>query len=106
MKRPKYNNTKYKGYDSLTEYRRSVVLKMLEKQGIISDLKEQVPFVLIPSQYIDGKCIERSLKYIADFVYYENGKLIVEDSKGYRTDEYKIKRKLMLQIHGIQIRET
>jgi hypothetical protein len=66
--------------------------------------------VLIPSQYavVDGKrkCIERECSYVADFVYYVNGQQIVEDTKGYRTPEYKIKRKLMLSVYGIRIKEV
>jgi hypothetical protein len=52
-----------------------------------------------------GKVIEQAVKYVADFVYEENGKLIVEDTKGFRTKDYIIKRKLMLWVHGIQIKE-
>ena len=69
-------------------------------------------YELIPAHYevINGKrkCIERACTHRADFVYYdvENKKLIVEDSKGVRTEVYKIKRKLMLHVHGIKIKET
>ena len=75
--------------------------------GGITDLRRQVPFTLIPSQKgADGKVIEYPVKYIADFVYTENGKTVVEDVKGYKTPEYIIKRKLMLQVHGIRIKEV
>ena len=47
----KYNNTKYKGYDSIREYRRAQELKLLEKKGIISGLQEQCKYELIPAQY-------------------------------------------------------
>lgn len=66
--------------------------------------------MLIPSQYaeVDGKrrCIERECTYVADFVYLQDGEIIVEDTKGFRTPEYKIKRKLMLFLKGIRIKET
>lgn len=106
----KYNNTKANGYDSKKEHRRSMELKILERAGVISDLNEQVKYELIPSQYetINGKkkCIERAISYYADFQYTENGNTIVEDVKGFRTEVYKIKKKLMLYIHGVKIKEV
>lgn len=108
----KYHNIKSAGYDSKKERRRSNELKLLQRAGLISDLKEQVWFELIPAVYetVDGKrkCIEQSCSYVADFTYLENGKRIVEDTKSPITREnptYIIKRKLMLQVHGIRIRE-
>jgi hypothetical protein len=79
-------------------------------------LQRQVKYVLIPAQYEPdiigkrggvkhGKLIERECSYIADFVYTEDGKQVVEDAKGFRTQEYIIKRKLMLKEHGIRVRE-
>lgn len=89
-------------FDSTKEFQRYGVLRMLERAGKISNLRRQVSFELIPKQ--EG---ERACTYIADFVYTdEKGDLIVEDSKGFRTDAYKIKRKLMLWVHGIRIKET
>lgn len=104
-------------YDSQKEANRHAVLKLLERSGKIRDLQRQVKFVLIPAQYEPdtvgirggvkkGKLIERECSYIADFVYEENGKKVVEDTKGFRTADYKIKRKLMLFMHGIKIKET
>lgn len=104
-------------YDSQKEANRHAILKMLERSGKISDLQRQVKFVLIPAQYEPdtvgkrggvkrGKLLERECSYIADFVYTEDGKQVVEDSKGFRTADYKIKRKLMLHVHGIKIKET
>lgn len=78
----------------------------MERAGLIQDLKRQVQFELIPSQKEDGKVVERPVVYKADFTYYQDGKYIVEDAKGYRTPEYKIKRKLMLYVHGIRVKET
>lgn len=112
----KYNNVKYKGYDSIREYRRAQTLKLLEKKGVISDLQEQVKYELIPTQYrhfeVQGirkmlkkkELLERSVCYYADFVYCKDGELVVEDSKGVETKEYIIKRKLMLQVHGIRVK--
>jgi hypothetical protein len=106
----KYNNKKHNGYDSKREAKRAAELKLLEKAGVISHLQEQVVYELIPPQYriVNGKkkCIERAVKYIADFQYVENGNTVVEDVKGFRTDVYRIKKKLMLYFHDIQIKEV
>lgn len=93
-------------FDSVKEYGRFRELSLLERAGAITELQRQVKFELIPSQRIGGKVVERACGYVADFTYMENGKKVVEDVKGYKTPEYKLKRKLMLWVHGIQIRET
>ena len=93
-------------FDSIKEMNRYVELKLLERGKRIKNLQTQVKYTLIPAQKIDGKVVERECNYIADFVYHdESGQLVVEDTKGFRTDTYKIKRKLMLWVHGIRIRE-
>lgn len=92
-------------FDSQKEYRRFRELSLLERAGKITDLQMQVKFELIPSQRIDGKVVERACQYVADFVYIENGKKVVEDTKGFKTKDYIIKRKLMLWVHGIQVKE-
>lgn len=122
----KYNNTKVKidgiEFDSIKEADRYSELKILQRSGAISDLKMQVRYNLIPvlraeptevykrgpkkGQYKPGKVLENAVYYIADFVYKENGKEVVEDAKGARTKEYILKRKLMLWVHGIRIREV
>lgn len=102
----KYHNIKRNGFDSRREENRFRELKLLEIAGKIEDLRTQVEYILIPSQYVDKKCVERACKYKADFVYKEDGKLVVEDCKGFRTKDYIIKRKLMLKEYGIRIRET
>ena len=106
----KYNNTKVfvdgHTFDSKKEARRYYELRLLEKVGEITDLQLQVKYVLIPSQRIDGKIVERECAYKADFVYKKNGETIVEDTKGFKTRDFVIKRKLMLYIHGIRIKET
>lgn len=106
----KYNNRKLtidgEVFDSQKEARRYRELALLERAGQISDLKRQVKYELIPTQRIGGKVVEKSCVYIADFVYTENGETVVEDTKGFKTPEYRIKKKLLLYVHGIQIRET
>ena len=92
-------------FDSKKEANRWCELQLLEKAGIISNLQRQVTFELIPRQLENGKVIEKALKYIADFVYDENGQQVVEDCKGFKTKEYLIKRKIMLY-KGIKIKET
>ena len=103
--RSKYRNTvvEYDGYkfDSKGESMRYYQLKMLQKAGKISGLQVHIPFELIPKA---GKF--RAISYEADFVYIENGEKIVEDFKGFRTDVYKIKKRLMKWLYGIDIRET
>ena len=119
-------------FDSKKEGNRYCELKLLQRAGKISNLELQKSFELIPAQYetietgeyykIGAKkgqpktkqvCIEQSLVYIADFVYNdENGQAVVEDVKGYRNTssatyaKYVIKRKLMLYIYRIKIREV
>ena len=104
----KYHNQKVKTYegtfDSKREYERWVYLKMLQREGKIHLLKRQVPYVLVPGQKTDT-VTERPVKYIADFVYDRDGRTVVEDAKGYKTPDYIIKRKLMLWVHGIEIKE-
>ena len=116
----KYSNTKVtvdgETFDSKKEYRRYCELKMLERAKEIKNLQRQVKFLLIPSQYeevIDAKgkpkqkCIERECVYVADFQYQDakTGNLVVEDTKGVRTKDYIIKRKLMLSVYNIKINE-
>ena len=93
-------------FDSIKECQRYCELKLMQRAGVISDLQMQVSFELLPSQRIDGKVVERAVNYIADFVYQQNGLKVVEDTKGMRTKDYIIKRKLMLYVHGIRIVEV
>lgn len=109
-------------FDSRREANRYRELILLERGGVISNLRRQVKFILIYAQYEefvrygkngqriknDRKCIERECAYIADFVYIDNasGEKVVEDTKGMRTKEYIIKRKLMLHKYGIKIKEV
>ena len=108
----KYGAKRVGGHASKKEHYRSSTLQMMQRAHLIADLREQVPYELIPAQYAEVggklKCVERACKYVADFVYTDckTGKTIVEDTKGMRTKEYIIKRKLMLSVHGIRIKEV
>ena len=118
----KYGNKKItiggETFDSSKEYRRFCELKLLQRAKKISDLQRQVEFVLIPTQrepdvigprggVKPGKLLEKECTYYADFVYInEKGEKVVEDTKGFKTKDYIIKRKLMLYVHGIRIIET
>ena len=105
-------------FDSTGEGLRYKELKLLEKTGQITDLQLQKKFIIVPEirepdtvgprgGVKKGKLIQSAAYYIADFVYYDkNGELVVEDFKGFKTDLYKLKKKLMKYIYGIDIKET
>lgn len=88
-------------FDSKHEADRWVDLSRMARAGLITELNRQVKYELVPKQ--DG---ERAVNYFADFVYKQDGKTVVEDCKGMCTTEYIIKRKLMLHVHGIKIKEV
>jgi hypothetical protein len=119
-KKSKYGNKKVVidgiKFDSQKEGNRYIELKQKERLGLIFDLKLQVKYELQPSYKLNGKTI-RSINYLADFVYRETikneegtrelkYKTIVEDTKGYRTDVYKLKKKLFEYKYGIEIEEV
>lgn len=126
MRRSKYGNRKTVvdgiTFDSKKEANRFRELQLLERAGKITALQRQVKYVLIPTQrefsneiykkgahqghFKPGKVLEKECSYIADFAYIQNGAYVIEDTKGVRTEAYKIKRKLMLERYGIQIREV
>lgn len=123
----KYHNNKYTidgiEFASKKEASRYTELKLLGKAGKIKDLELQKAYELIPAQYEEstevytkglhkgepkpGRLLERAVVYQADFVYTdcETGQQVVEDTKGMRTKEYVIKRKLLLWRYGIKIKE-
>lgn len=112
----KYGATRVGNHASKKEHRRAAQLAIMQKAGVIPNLQEQVSYELIPAQYeergtdLKGRpvrvLLERACRYVADFVYTDSdGNKVVEDTKGVRTKEYIIKRKLMLYKHGIKIRE-
>ena len=116
-------------FDSIKEARRYQELLLLQRAGAITDLQRQVPFELIPAQYeetptgevyqrgerkgqpkVKRVCVEQSVCYVADFMYQKDGERIVEDVKGYKKGTayavFTVKRKLMLWVHGIKIKEV
>lgn len=101
----KYHNEKTKvgniTFDSKHEADRYFSLRLLERAGIIKNLARQVRYEIVPkSEY------GRALYYVADFVYEENGKTIVEDAKGVKTDVYRLKKRLVAEKFGIIVKET
>ena len=123
----KYHSKKVKTaegmiFDSKKEYKRFCELQIMEASGLISNLQRQVKYVLIPAQrepdtvgkrggIKQGNLIERECSYIADFCYQlPTGETIVEDVKGYKGggaySVFKIKKKLMLHVHNIKIKEV
>lgn len=109
MGRNKYRAEKTNGYDSKKEACRAAELKLMESTGRIQNLNEQVRFCLVdPFELDDGKKI-RGVYYIADFVYWQDGKLTVEDVKGYKKGQayqmFVLKKKLMYQRYGVWVNE-
>ncbi len=111
-KKNKYNAKKitYDGetFDSAKEAKRWSELRLMEAAGLITGLRRQVPFCLVPAQK-GGIRSEKAVYYKADFVYMSRDllgeEMIIEDVKGFRTPEYKIKRKLM-KLYGHEITEV
>lgn len=100
---PKYRNrkteTEHGKFDSAKEAQRYAELVLLERAGAIAKLRRQVPFALVVAGVYIGK-------YVADMVYKEGEKLVVEDVKGFKTEVYRLKRLLMLACHSIEVKET
>lgn len=98
-----------KAFDSVKEAKRYRELRLLEAAGAISHLRCQVPYVLLPALQKDG-IRERAIRYVADFVYEQDGHTVVEDVKGYKQGNayalFAVKRKLMLWMHGIHVTEV
>lgn len=118
----KFNNKKMSTpdgeFDSKGEWKRWLVLKEAQDKGEISDLRRQVKYILIPTQYkavevklktktkVVQRVAEHEISYKADFVYEKDGETIVEDYKGYPNDRWPYVKKMMLFFHGITIREV
>lgn len=105
-------------FDSKGEYQRYLFLLDAQKSGKISNLRRQVEYELLPTQY-KTKIVhlktkdkevtmvaERAVSYVADFVYEKAGETVAEDFKGFPDEKYPIKRKMMLFFHGISVREV
>lgn len=97
-------------FDSKHEKRRYDALLQMQRIGLISDLQTQVRFNLLPKvRYAVAGKTSRGRVYIADFAYWKDGKLVVEDAKSQITKEdstYSLKKHLMMHIHGIEIIEV
>ena len=119
LKRPILKGWKYRNqkvvidgitFDSKREAGRYQELKALAARNLIEDLRHQVPFELAPGvRFSDEKRAKPALRYVADFAYKLDGRLIVEDVKSSITAKaaaYRIKRHLMLAVHGIEVREV
>lgn len=118
----KFNNKKMSTpdgeFDSKGEWERWIFLKEALGNGQISELRRQVKYTLIPTQYRTEivhlktkdkevkRVAEREITYTADFVYEKNGEKIVEDFKGFPNDRWPLKKAMMLYFHGIAIREV
>lgn len=87
-------------FDSRHEANRWCELKLMERSGLISDLRRQVKFVLI-AKSDHG----RAIHYIADFTYHQDGKTVIEDAKGFKTAVYKLKKRMMAEM-GLEIVEV
>ena len=96
----KYHNKRTNGYASVKEAAVAANLKILALAGKIQDYQEQVPFEIVPKY--NGM---PAVRYIADFTFVENGRKVVADAKGMRTPVYKLKKRLLAQLHGIMIEE-
>lgn len=92
-------------FDSRKEADRYLVLKGMEEDGLIENLRRQVRYELVPAFDVDGRHY-RPVYYVADFVYVEDGREVVEDVKGMITDVYKLKSKLFARRYGMSIKET
>lgn len=104
--------TEYNGvmYDSKKEAKRAIELDFLQDAGMITGLQRQVKFNWIETHQIDefNETISFKRSYIADFVYFDRDKKcdVVLDVKGFRTSEYKKKKKIVEKIFKIKIHET
>ena len=119
LKRPilkvrKYRNQKVTidgiTFDSKREAGRYQELKALASKNLIEDFRHQVPFELAPGvRFSNEKRAKPALRYVADFAYRLDGRLVVEDVKSAITAKaaaYRIKRHLMMAVHGIEVKEV
>ena len=121
----RYNHTKVEvnglKFDSKKEYQRYLVLKEAEDKGVITDLRTQVKFELIPAvveEYVEHlktkdkiktRTLQRAITYTADACYYKDGEYVVEDCKispKVKPEKYVLKAKMMFALKGIRIKEV
>lgn len=111
---PKYRNLKTErmvdgrriAFDSRKEAQRYDQLKAMLKRGEIENLRMQQDFTLIEAYTSASGERVRAMRYRADFTYYRDGIFTVEDVKGMKTKEYQMKKKLMMEKYGIEVREV
>ena len=119
LKRPILKGRKYRNqkvtidgitFDSKREAQRYAELQALASRNLIEDLRHQVPFELAPGvRFSNEKRAKPALRYVADFAYRLDGRLVVEDVKSAITAKaaaYRIKRHLMMAVHGIEVKEV
>ena len=118
--KPKKVENEYGVFDSKSEYERYLLLLDMERNGLITDLKRQVTYELLPQQTkVVRKALktkvkevvkvaEQDMKYTCDFTYYDkDGEFIAEEFKGSRyciDDSIRIKKKLLYYVHGIELK--
>lgn len=107
-----------KTFDSKKEGLYYLKLREMELRGEIKNLRRQVPFELLPAVYreevvhlktkdkVVRRCVQKAVTYIADFVYTKNGEEVIVDTKGFRTKDYILKKKMMLALLGLTITEV
>lgn len=96
-------------FDSKAEAARWFELKLMERAGMISDLKRQVPYELAPSVKFAGALrAQPALRLTVDFQYTEGGKLVLEDTKSPATvtTSFTMRRHLLKHVYGLDVRLT
>ena len=111
-RRTKYGNRRVEVcgivFDSRKEANRYLELLAMQQAGEISALEAKPCFVLAPAVKMGGRT-KRAMKYTADFAYQQDGKRVVEDVKGGKataTTAYRMRKHLMMSIHGIEVIEV
>lgn len=109
-KQNKYHNKKVEWhgeqFDSIKERDRYIELLLMQRARMINNLSRQVHFELTPNTHVNGEFIRKS-EYVADFTYWDkDGHFVVEDCKGFKTDTYILKKKMLLYRYGYLIKET
>ena len=110
----KFNSSKItidgKTFDSKKEARRYTELKLLERAGEIAGLRTQVAYELAPRvRFASEERAKPAVRYMADFVYLQNGVTVVEDVKSPATRSlpvYRLKKHLMMSVHGLEVSEV